>query len=482
MSRYHLPARPIAILGESPAGVLIRAVEGNGYDSLSMLLRAYWGKEDTSWVKAAFTDPARYVEIMEAFGIHPPEEGQLHFLRRGPTSESARQLDGMVVPEKLFREDARYYCPECLKEHAYWRKLWMLKPYSVCQKHRVYLKRDCPSCGGVPGINRGKLAVCDCGTDLRSLLGEAADPIALEWWLDCHRHDFDKAQAVDETLLALEKIEGADDPESEHRRLSAVHEWIECGRIASWLILLIERQAEKLHPRIQLLPLLRVASHEAGGMAKAILAQCRPADIREIAGGCEHLIRRDAELALGVSSHQFKRFEKHKLLEFPDGRQRERGKVSLDAVNRLLFSLQAQRGKEQDIEARGPTISLAAMAADVMSGARKSAGYDVLLGLHTLHLKKCHDISICDTQLEDWIDVKKTAEILATYPEAVRFLCKKGWMANQRGANNRLMVKKKEAEAFNGKYLIGGTFAAQIGENPTNCVLRAKMNTNYTGT
>ena len=126
---YHLVAKPIPIAGESPASVLIRAVEGTGYQNLQSLIWAYWKEASgKGWAKAAHTDPGRYKQIMEAFGI-TLADGQLPCLTRsGPTSESPLQLNDQVFHNKLFRDDARYYCPECLRERAYWRKDWLLRP------------------------------------------------------------------------------------------------------------------------------------------------------------------------------------------------------------------------------------------------------------------------------------------------------------------------------------------------------------------
>lgn len=140
MNKYRLVARPVWIPGESPASVLIRAVEGNGYPNLQALVWAYWRNGNgRGWAKAAYTDPARYRRIMQALGISLPEEQLACFTRNGPTSESARLVDGLDFPEKLFREDARYYCPACLRERAFWRKRWTFRPFSVCPEHHVHL-------------------------------------------------------------------------------------------------------------------------------------------------------------------------------------------------------------------------------------------------------------------------------------------------------------------------------------------------------
>lgn len=471
--KYHLIARPIPIPGESPASVLIRAVDGNGYRNLVMLISAYWKQNMPSWANASLVDPVRYTQIMEAFGILSPNKDQPCFERNGPTNRSARLVCGMEVPETLFREDVRYYCPKCLQKHAYWRKLWTLKMYSVCPEHRVYLLRDCPTCGKTLTINRGKLASCDCGADLKKMPVEPADVSALKWWMDCHKLDRDKARTVDEILMALARIDGGDDtPQAEHRRLCATYDWIKSGKVAPWLSDRVALEARSLHPRIQLLPLLRGSYRESPEMAKAVLRLWQMSAPNEIVSDGDYLLRRDAELALGIEARSFKRFEKLGLLEFPDRRKRQRGRVSLAATNRLLFALQAENGGLCDEEKRRPFSSLASKAAGILSAARESAGYDISIGLKSLRLKKRQDHSPANTCSEiDWIDVHQIAEILCTYPNAIRSLCQKDWFpsARRKSPYKRLMqAGRGEVEEFNRKYIFSGTFAAQIGENKSN--------------
>jgi hypothetical protein len=330
----------------------------------------------------------------------------------------------------------------------------------------------CPSCGKTLTITRGKLANCDCGADLRKMRAEHADVSAMKWWMDCHKLDRDKARAVDEILMALVRIDGGDDtPQAEHRRLCAAYDWVKSAKVAPWLSDYVAHQAHSLHPRIQLLPLLRGSYRESHEMAKAVLRQWQMSAPKEMVSDDDFLQRRDAELALGIKAASFKRFEKLRLLEFPDGRKRQRGRVSLAATNRLLFALQAENGSPCDDVKYRPIISLASKAADILSAARESAGYDISIGLQSLKLKKKQNHSPANVDSDmDWIDVNQMAEILCTFPEAIRFLCRKGWIpsASRKFPYNRLMAVRSEVEEFNRKYILGGTFAAQIGENKTN--------------
>jgi len=38
------------------------------------------------------------------------------------------------------------YCPQCLKEHLYFRDIWRLMFVNICTKHKCYLLNSCPKC------------------------------------------------------------------------------------------------------------------------------------------------------------------------------------------------------------------------------------------------------------------------------------------------------------------------------------------------
>lgn len=469
----HLVARPVPIVGESPAGVLMRAVEKNGYPNLQALVWAYWQKQGgKGWATAAIADPGRYREIIEALGIQYSSDVVPAFSRIGPTSESDRLFEGMVIPERLFREDGRFYCPECLREKAYWRKSWALRPVSVCSKHGKYLFRDCPDCGAHLHPWRGKLAKCECGADLSAAKGIPADPAALDWWTYCHKQPGNQSQIIDATFLAIEAIDGGDNlPQVDYRRLSIVHDWIVNGVVNSHLQELIKQRSGTIHPRIQLLPLLGSGHAELKNLAEAILESWPPCRPVEIPATGEVMQTRKAELALGVSCFQFKKFVKLGLVDFAGGRAAKLGQVSLDAINRILYSLQTSTVSPLGCEGRQQTTSLAGMVEGVMTGTRTAAGYDVVKGLTSLQLLVESPPEAKTDEAEDWIDVIQISSLLGTYPDAVRFLVKKGHLpARDRDLQGRkkLIANRPAVEKFNQRFVFAGVLAKEFQMNPTN--------------
>lgn len=56
------------------------------------------------------------------------EYQQLAFERMGPTSRSARKWNHIEIDDNLFKLYPYSYCPKCLAEQPYFKKLWLLKP------------------------------------------------------------------------------------------------------------------------------------------------------------------------------------------------------------------------------------------------------------------------------------------------------------------------------------------------------------------
>ncbi len=473
MTNYHLAARPIVIEGESPASVLIRAVEGNGYPNLQSLIWAYWGmKSARSWIKSTIVDPDRYLQIMEAFGIKSPDGQVPSFHRHGPTKESPRILDGQLYQEKLFRDDVRYFCPECLKENQYWRKSWSLRPFSVCPKHNLLLIKDCHECGATLQPWRGKLAKCECGANLAEAKSKSADYGPLQWWLNIHNESDELAKLVEELFFALSLIDGGElEPLQEHQRLQATQAWLESTKIVPWLLDLINQRSGELHPRLQLLSLLGSTYPEIKAMCNAILTQCEHKTMDDVSTQDSWMSYRDARFALGISAAHLRKIMKHNMLDFKDGRVAKRGQVSRMAANQLLYKLQVSDIDVSSTEKRPLTCSLASLIDDILNGNKIGGGYDITLGLISLRFKRKSVASQLLDYDNDWVGIEQIAEMLGTYPEAVRFACKKGLIDHKNrdlNGRKRLIAKRTVVDEFNRKFVLAGTFAKQINENPTN--------------
>lgn len=479
MKKAKLPVRPIPILDESPAGLLIRVAEGNGFPNVSALVYAYLPKRCKTWVTAAYSEPTRYQHLFRQLGVPYSTENNVHFIRKGPTRKSPRYIGPHAFPEKLFRTDGEFYCPRCLGERKYWRKLWTLRPYSVCQEHQAYLRNTCHACKATVSPWRGHIDQCgECGAALSLSDTTEGGTQSVTWWLSLHESDPARAAVIDNLCAALAEFDGdSRNPQDEERRLCALMQWVEQGEVAPWILEQLRGHSSTIHPRIQLLPLLRLQYGEAQRFAVAALKNVEPNQMELLP--VTHLgdmTNHDAELALGIKPSHMRHFFACGLFRYPDGRTCEPGKVSIHAVNEILCRAQGDMfGYEYSLE-RPNTRSLASVLVDVMQGGSISVGYVVSIGLTTIRLKPAAEDEHDDVGIKSsWLGLRQIATILETYPEAARKLMKFGWIPHRSrdlAGAKRLIAHRDDVEHFNQHYMLVGTFAARINENPTNLAER----------
>jgi hypothetical protein len=274
MKIHKLPYRPIPQADESPASLLIRTVEGNGFDSIIQLLKACgvlaYGVER---IRQALTNRQLFEETIEALGLPPACSGVV-FLRTKPTLRSPRLLMNAEVPEKLFREDAASFCPICLKEQPYWRRYWALRPYVVCHIHGGALLHCCPSCLRVPSLLRGQLVICKCGTDLRDCTASPEDQGPSRWlYQQLIGKEFALLDRCFSFWLTMKAFDFWDESvENEQRRLRLMIAWgDEPGLVYKEIKRLVILQTPQQHPRLQLLPFLKNGALLAG-FARQVLS------------------------------------------------------------------------------------------------------------------------------------------------------------------------------------------------------------------
>lgn len=475
-----LPVRPIPFFDESPLGLLIRIAEVNGYPNVRALSYAHLGRRcSLSWIAAAATLPERYQLIMNRLSIrtgsttHNP-----YFQRSGLTRKSPRLINGLSFTESIFRVDGQFYCPACLREHKYWRKHWLLRPYSICPIHKLYLSDSCHSCGSALDIWRGQVDHCQsCGTTLSDGPTTPASSLNLEWWLELHSTSPELAVAVDDMYTALCQVDGDSyDPAQENCRLGALKHWIEKAELDPWLLTMIRENTTLLHPRILLLPLLRLQWPIAKKFIHTVLEQLESIvepNMRPSQYG--YLSNRDVELALGIKPSHMKHFFARGLFRGPSGEYSQPGQVWQDSVNDILFRLQSDSTDYAAGLARPVARSLASVVAEVMSGSGISVGYRIEIGLTSLRLKsKLADDKPPATNSE-WLGLPQIAALLETYSEAARHLLKRGLIQyHQRdlAGAKRMIARRDDVEFFAKKFMLIGTFAKQINENPTNLAER----------
>ena len=134
---------------ESALSFLLRTAELNAHSSIFNLI----GKEKYKCIihqslNYHISDMTRFTLVLKALNIDSSYKF-LAFERSMPTYRSPIIIGAIEVPHELIELEYLRYCPICLSEKAYLRKLWTLKPVHACPIHSCLLIYSCPNCKNV---------------------------------------------------------------------------------------------------------------------------------------------------------------------------------------------------------------------------------------------------------------------------------------------------------------------------------------------
>ncbi|CAG9180658.1 TniQ family protein [Cupriavidus pinatubonensis] len=462
-----LPVRPIPFPDESPGGYLVRACECNGFPSVvTMAHRLCESAYGEQWVLASYTRPERYDEILRAYGLARPEASALCYTRMGPTSDSPRAFEGRAIAERFFDDECRTFCPMCLAARKYFRKRWSLLPYAVCLEHSLSMQTDCYVCKRPLSPLRGALCRCECGASLLDAPRIPSDPEPVDWWLRQVGMGGQRAQEVEACLHALlNLVPSVAQPTDMVTRLYAAKRWLEQNIVSDGIQALIDESI--WHPRIAVLPLLESPKPIVQELGNAILRGVSP--WLDAGNPDDELLlnRRQAELALGVSQFQMTKMHQQGVLT----------KLSLDSTNGTFSGLAAHKllcrlassGSNAEGVPRSLTRSIGSVISAILDGREVSAGYPMAEGLRTLR-SIAQSTTTVPSATHDEIDVHETAKIMNTYPEAIRFLAKAGWLEHRtrdRLGRKRFVADRAVVMTLAEKYVLAGEIAAQAGVSVT---------------
>jgi hypothetical protein len=146
---------------ESLVGLLMRAAESNGIKPASII-------SDVTG-RAGKPPGVEHIEALaHVFGCDPMLLPPLLGFVTRKHGERRWHIDGHVLTKEYFiRSRSMAVCPHCLAEDSYLRATWELTPYVACPRHFCLLIDACPGCDHPLRWNRGSIAICDCGFDLR---------------------------------------------------------------------------------------------------------------------------------------------------------------------------------------------------------------------------------------------------------------------------------------------------------------------------
>jgi hypothetical protein len=159
---------------ESFLGYLLRLTDLNEYETPSWLLSlADIKKGGKNRLSSYYLNSHLSLEGLAALsGIG---EERLRALQYRPTGTVKSRMMGDYdvlgnsLPLYLIRLHHPKFCPPCLRDQPYARKLWELSVVTTCPLHNCLLIEKCPSCGKPPSYMRRRVWECKCGADWRKI-------------------------------------------------------------------------------------------------------------------------------------------------------------------------------------------------------------------------------------------------------------------------------------------------------------------------
>lgn len=419
--------RPIPYPDETAASILLRATELNGHANPAHLVRHTGARQSfTSIVNNRVT----FEKVSKALGLYLDTKAFIQY-KSGLTTRSKRYFLGNKISNMAFRPDATGFCHVCLNEQAYWRQLWLLRPYCVCHIHNELLLDHCPQCQTRLSASRGSITHCGvCDFDLRDCSSTKANSHSTKWLIRILEEEpqsvLDKFFSFWEACYAISEKQ---DMLSELIRSQACKDFVLEKKLAQkYIESFITSNPTHPNPRIELLPLLKSQDKEISELARAIISKIPRSIYENTKNHKKNLLNKlEASLVLGVST--------------------ERLPTHLQCID--------ADGKRTD--------------AKTSKGVYFSTN-EVLDALYVpIPPKPIETLSIKPSP--GWRDITQAAKILLTNESCIRSLINHNWLnakklklANKRKTH----IKKRSILNFHRKYILVGTLAKELGITPNN--------------
>lgn len=426
--------KAIPYVDESPLSFLLRTTKLNAHSSIFNLV----GKGNYQCIikkslNYNLADAVRFSLILNTLNIES-NYSYLAFKRSGPTNRSFRTIGSLEVPNELLELNKIRYCPVCLAENMYFKKLWMLKPIFACPIHSCLLVDLCPNCKN-PIILKSGVQNCDiCSFELHKTQSKKIKAIkSIYWFIDILNSNstkiFKDFAACWNAFNEFFKLDGTN---TDLKVFLSVHEYFHDSKASALkLSALINSKIKFSHPRIQLMPFLKFEN-----LFKE--------HIKVVEQNANEYKISEKSISRKIRNHQIKkilkisRFELEKLIE-------------ADFLNLGKKELYRRNISSIDIER-----------------------YIIKLNNKTKiipHNQNKTNIS------NNVVDIKEISQFLKINYETSRKLANYGWFnfkeINQKSHYSKKYSKKNLYE-FNRKYIVVSALAKNINVNPTNLVDKLK--------
>lgn len=245
---------------ESPMSFLLRTAELNAHSSIFNLI----GKEKyKSIIRQSLnyhiSDMKRFTQVLEVLNLDSSYKF-LAFERSRPTNRSPIMIGTIEVPHELLELEGLRYCPTCLSEKAYLRKIWTLKPIHACPIHSCLLIYSCPQCKNFLLPKTGVLNCSRCGFKLDKAPVQKVESMeSVYWFLDILTHSSNKVFSdFASCWKAFNSFLKDDNSNTNENIFFKVYEYFSDPETSAIkLSENINNRSENSHPRILLLPFLK---------------------------------------------------------------------------------------------------------------------------------------------------------------------------------------------------------------------------------
>ncbi|WP_084414757.1 TniQ family protein [Chitinibacter tainanensis] len=458
--------RPILQPCESVASFFLRASEGNGYKNAREMFLAH----RVNYIYSPSFSTARSIDrLVNIFGLFGDfSESILHRVSR--SGVDCRRYNEKLIPQLAFREDCSAFCPICIIEKPYWRKLWLLRPYSVCHIHAVLMQLSCYKCSKPLDFNRDRLFYCECGADLTHSPRILEDPKPTQWlYALLEGSEKAKLDGFFKFWMALTQVDDENASAiKELWRLRVTIAWYYSDEVAVDEIRKLVLDQGR-HPRVALRSFL-CAGNTLKKYACQILGELNGVSFeKDIKDHNYKVGRREASDILGVGRHQLDDLVSEGVLKMV-----EYGGAylcfELNGLEELLFNFQNKSIGDELPSLTPSRVSLVERLKLLLSGKAYSLGYDLKTGLQSLAIKV--KSSKLEPNNEIVMSFHDVALLLDVHIEVVRSLLHKGWIDHgflDGEKPKKIMLNTASVELFNQNYQSAGSLARSIGINPTNC-------------
>lgn len=415
---------------ESPISFLLRTTKLNAHSSIFNLI----GKENYhSIIKESLNyhiaDKVRFNLILNTLNIDS-DYAWLAFERSGPTNRSPRTIGAIEVPHELFELENIRYCPICLGENAYLKKLWMLKPIFACPIHSCLLIDSCPNCENSITSKTGiqNCACCGFGLD-KAPVRDAKSIETISWFIDVLNFNSNKLfKEFSACWNAFNEFFKFDGSNTDLKVFLSVYEYFHNPELSALkLSALINSRINYSHPKIQLIPFLKYEKF----FKKHIKVVERNTGEYKIS---------EKNISKKLKNYQIKRILK----------------VSRFELEKLIESDYLRLGKKELYHGNISSIDIERFIMGLINKDKPT-------------LDSPNTITLCN----DYIDLKEISKILEINYETARKLANCGWFNSKEDypdAYDPKKYSKKRLDEFNRKYMLVAPLAKQFRVNPTNLV------------